>query len=59
MLGPRAEHLLSSQPWNYAFGLGSALERFLHLNGKIALLGSDHDAVTFLRYAEHIADIPG
>jgi aminoglycoside 3-N-acetyltransferase len=29
------------------------------LDGKIVLLGSDHDAVTFLHYVEHIADIPG
>jgi len=48
------------QPWNYAFGRGSLLERFVHqCDGKILLLGSDHDAVTFLHYAEHIVDIPG
>jgi aminoglycoside 3-N-acetyltransferase len=29
------------------------------LDGKIVLLGSDHDAVTFLHYVEHIAEIPG
>jgi aminoglycoside 3-N-acetyltransferase len=57
--GKEAEHLMSGQPWNYAFGLGSALDRFLVLDGKIVLLGSDHDAVTFLHYVEHVADIPG
>jgi aminoglycoside 3-N-acetyltransferase len=31
---------------------------FLLLDGKI-VLGSDHDAVTFLHYVEHIVDIPG
>jgi aminoglycoside 3-N-acetyltransferase len=56
--GKQTEYLLASQPWNYAFGADSALERFLLLDGKIVLLGSDHDAVTFLHYAEHIADIP-
>jgi aminoglycoside 3-N-acetyltransferase len=56
--GKQAEYLLASQPWNYAFGADSALERFLLLDGKIVLLGSDHDAVTFLHYVEHIADIP-
>jgi aminoglycoside 3-N-acetyltransferase len=35
------------------------LDRFLGVDGKILLLGSDHDAVTFLHYAEHIADIAG
>jgi aminoglycoside 3-N-acetyltransferase len=56
--GKQAEHLMSNQPWNYAFGSGSPLERFLMLDGKIVLLGSDHDAVTFLHYAEHVVNIP-
>jgi aminoglycoside 3-N-acetyltransferase len=57
--GKQTEYLISGQPWNYAFGAGSALERFLLLDGKIVLLGSDHDAVTFLHYVEHVADISG
>ena len=57
--GKEADHLMCSQPWNYALGPDSPLERFLMLDGKIVLLGSDHDAVTFLHYVEHIADIPG
>jgi aminoglycoside 3-N-acetyltransferase len=57
--GKHAEYLLRSQPWNYAFGADSALERLLLLDGKIVLLGSDCDAVTFLHYVEHIVDIPG
>src|SRR5262245_52613382 len=40
--GQRAAHLFSSQPWSYAFGYGSALERFVELDGKILLIGSDH-----------------
>ncbi len=56
--GREAEYLLSHQPWDYAFGRESALDRFVALDGKIVLLGSDHDAVTFLHYAEHIVDIP-
>lgn len=56
--GKQTEHLMSSQPWNYAFGSDSPLERFLMLDGKIVLLGSDHDAVTFLHYVEHVAEIP-
>lgn len=57
--GRQAEYLISQQPWDYAFGRGSALERFLELDGKILLIGCDHDNVTFLHYAEHVADIPG
>jgi aminoglycoside 3-N-acetyltransferase len=57
--GGQTDYLLSSQPWNYAFGSDSPLERFLLLDGKILLLGCDHDTVTFLHYVEHVADIPG
>jgi aminoglycoside 3-N-acetyltransferase len=57
--GKHADYLISRQPWNYALGPDSPLERFLQLDGKIVLLGSDHDAVTFLHYVEHVADIPG
>lgn len=53
--GKQAAHLMSSQPWNYALGMDSPLDRFVELNGKIVLLGSDHDAVTFLHYVEHVA----
>jgi aminoglycoside 3-N-acetyltransferase len=57
--GRHADWLIADQPWNYAFGRGSLLERFVRLDGKILLLGCDHDNVTFLHYAEHIADVPG
>jgi len=56
--GKQAEHLMYSQPWDYAFGLGSPLDRFLALDGRIVLLGSDHDRVTFLHYVEHVVEIP-
>lgn len=56
--GKHAEHLMSNQPWDYAFGHGSALDRFVGLDGKVLLLGCDHDTVTFLHYVEHIVDIP-
>jgi len=56
--GENTDRLLEPQPWDFAFGHGSLLERFVALDGKILLLGSDHDNVTFLHYAEHIANIP-
>jgi aminoglycoside 3-N-acetyltransferase len=56
--GKHARRLVSEQPWNYAFGCGSALDRFLALDGKILMIGCDHDTVTFLHYAEHVVDIP-
>jgi len=57
--GAHAAHLISQQPWHFAFGEGSALERFVKLDGKILLIGCDHDNVTFLHYAEHILHAPG
>jgi len=57
--GRQAEHLFSRQPWSFPFGKDSALDRFVSDDGKILLLGCDHDTVTFLHYAEHVADIPG
>jgi aminoglycoside 3-N-acetyltransferase len=56
--GKQTDYLLSHQPWDYAFGYRSVLDRFAELDGKILLLGCDHDTVTFLHYVEHIADIP-
>jgi aminoglycoside 3-N-acetyltransferase len=57
--GPHAARLFETQPWDYAYGHGSPLARFVSLGGRILLLGSDHDAVTFLHYAEHVLDVPG
>ena len=57
--GKHAETLIAGQPWDYAFGRGSLLERFVAHDGRILLLGCDHDAVTFLHYAEHILAVPG
>jgi aminoglycoside N3'-acetyltransferase len=57
--GRQAAFLISRQPWDFAFGRDSLLERFVALDGKILLLGCDHDNVTFLHYAEHILDVPG
>lgn len=56
--GPHASALFATQPWDYAYGPGSPLARFAELGGRILLLASDHDQVTFLHLAEHIVDVP-
>jgi aminoglycoside 3-N-acetyltransferase len=56
--GAQAAHLISEQPWDFPFGKDSALDRFVALDGKILLIGCDHDNVTLLHYAEHILDVP-
>jgi aminoglycoside 3-N-acetyltransferase len=57
--GREADRLLAPQPWDFAYGEGSVLDRFVELDGRILLLGSDHDNVTFLHHAEHVLDVPG
>ena len=57
--GRQADELVAEPPWDFAFGRGSALETFVARNGRILLLRSDPDAVTFLHYAEHVVDAPG
>ncbi len=57
--GGRAAWLVDGpQPWDWAMGHGSALDRFREAGGQVVLLGSDLDQVTFLHYAEHVADFP-
>jgi aminoglycoside 3-N-acetyltransferase len=57
--GARAAWLTADQPWDYAYGRGSPLEKLCEAGGKILLLGSDHDEVTLLHYAEHVAEFEG
>jgi aminoglycoside 3-N-acetyltransferase len=56
--GRLVDQLVSEQPWDFAFGRGSALERFTQLDGRILLLGAQHDNVTWLHYVEHVTDFP-
>ena len=56
--GPHAEVLFAPQAWTYAYGPDTPLARFAALGGRILLLGSDHDQVTFLHHAEHLVDVP-
>lgn len=57
--GAKAQWLLADQPWDYSYGAGSPLAKLSENGGKILLLGSHHDEVTFLHHAEHVADFPG
>lgn len=57
--GPHAEALFAPQAWTYAYGHDTPLARFAALGGRILLLGSDHDQVTFLHHAEHLVAVPG
>ncbi|MEM7120581.1 MAG: aminoglycoside 3-N-acetyltransferase [Pseudomonadota bacterium] len=57
-LGGRSVALTADHPLNYGFGPGSPLAKLCETGGKVMLIGSDHDSVTLLHYAEHLAPIP-
>jgi aminoglycoside 3-N-acetyltransferase len=57
--GDDAAWLMADPPWNYGFGRGSPLDKLCASGGKVLLLGSRHDEVTLLHYAEHIAPFEG
>jgi aminoglycoside 3-N-acetyltransferase len=57
--GARAAWLTADQPWTYGFGSGSPLDKLCQAGGKVLLVGSDHDEVTLLHFAEHIAEFEG
>lgn len=56
--GARAAWLVADQPLDYDVGKGSPFEKLCEAEGDVLLLGSSHDEVTLLHYAEHVADIP-
>ena len=57
--GTLAGWLMADHPWLYGFGKGSPLDKLCVAGGKVLLLGSYHDEVTLLHYAEHIAPFEG
>lgn len=57
-LGPRAEWLIKPHPFQYGYGTGTPLARFVELDGKVLMLGAPLDRITLLHYAEHCAQIP-
>ncbi|MBS1832970.1 MAG: aminoglycoside 3-N-acetyltransferase [Acidobacteria bacterium] len=57
-IGAKAEWLTADHPFQYGYGPGSPLDKFLQLRGKVLMLGAPLDTITLLHYAEHVADIP-
>lgn len=57
--GARARWLVNDHPMNYGYGRGSPMEKLVADGGKVLLLGSDHDQVTLLHYAESVAPFEG
>jgi aminoglycoside 3-N-acetyltransferase len=56
--GARAGWLVSEHVLAYPFGRHTPFEKLVGNRGKVLLLGSDHDEVTLMHYAEHTTDFP-
>lgn len=55
--GDRAEWFMADHPLQYGSDQGSPMDKLYQEDGKILLLGSDLDQVTFLHFVEGITDI--
>jgi aminoglycoside 3-N-acetyltransferase len=58
-VGPLADWLTSSHPFDEAYGALTPYARLVELGGRVALLGAPLDAVTLVHHAEAIAEVPG
>jgi aminoglycoside 3-N-acetyltransferase len=56
--GAKAAWFTADAPLSYGFGKASPLAKLCEADGHVLLLGSNHDEVTLLHHAEHIADFP-
>ena len=57
-LGPLAEALTASHPYDDAYGTGTPYARLVELGGQIAVLGAPLDTVTLVHHGEAIARVP-
>jgi aminoglycoside 3-N-acetyltransferase len=58
-VGPLAEALTASHPYDDAYGAGTPYARLVELGGQVAMLGAPLESVTLVHHAEAIADVPG
>lgn len=58
-VGPLAEALTASHPYDDAYGAGTPYACLVELGGRVLMLGAPLDTVTLVHYAEAIADVPG
>ena len=58
-VGPLAETLTASHPYDDAYGAGTPYARLVELGGGVAMLGAPLETVTLVHHAEAIAEVPG
>ncbi len=57
-VGPLAEALTATHPYDDAYGTGTPYARLIELGGQVAVLGAPLDTVTLVHHAEAIARVP-
>lgn len=58
-VGPFADALTASHPYDDAYGAGTPYARLVELGGQVAVLGAPLETVTLVHHAEAIATVPG
>jgi aminoglycoside 3-N-acetyltransferase len=58
-VGPLAEALTASHPYDDAYGAGTPYARLVELGGQVVLLGAPLDSVTLVHHAEAVCEVPG
>ena len=58
-VGPLAEVLTASHPYDDAYGAGTPYARLVELGGGVAMLGAPLETVTLVHHAEAIAEVSG
>jgi aminoglycoside 3-N-acetyltransferase len=59
VVGPLAEALTASHPYDDAYGAGTPYARLVELGGQVVLLGAPLDSVTLVHHAEAVSEVPG
>ena len=58
-IGPLADAITASHPYDDAYGAGTPYARLVELGGRVAMLGAPLETATLVHHAEAIAKVPG
>lgn len=57
-IGPLANWITASHPFQYGYGPGTPFEKIIQAKGSVLMLGAPLDTITLLHFAEHQARMP-
>jgi aminoglycoside 3-N-acetyltransferase len=58
-LGPLADAITASHPYDDAYGAGTPYAKLVEFGGEVAMLGAPLETVTLVHHAEAVAQVPG